>query len=76
MVDPVKESVLPKHSGLLFDAVGVAGGGETVTEVVPAGPVHPFAVAVTEYVPDAKVVTLPIVGFCVEEEKLFGPVHA
>ena len=34
-----------------------------VTATVPAGPSHPFTVAVTEYVPSPAVVTLAIVGF-------------
>ena len=45
------------------------------TAVVPADPVQPFSVALTEYVPEAKVVILPIIGFCKEEEKPLGPVQ-
>ena len=46
------------------------------TTVVPAALVgHPPTVAVTEYVPAASVVTFAIVEFCVEAEKLFGPLH-
>jgi hypothetical protein len=54
------------------EMVGVA---LTVTFVVPAGPVQPFTVAVTEYVPDAKVVAFGIEGFCEFDVKLFGPVQ-
>ncbi len=48
---------------LPFPAVGTEGGVVTATAVVPLGPVHPFAVAVTVYVPALFVATLPIVGF-------------
>ena len=45
----VKLSVLPEQTGELLVAVGAAGNGVTLTEVVPAEPVHPAAeVAVTE----------------------------
>ena len=67
--------VLPVQTGLLLPAVGVAGIGFTVTAVVPATLVQPATVAVTEYVPLAAVVAPLIVGFCVVEEKEFGPVH-
>jgi hypothetical protein len=36
---------------------------------------QPATLAVIEYVPEAKVVTAPIVGFCKAEAKLLGPVH-
>ena len=71
----VRVNVEPAHKGLLLPAVGATGLGLTTTTVVPAGPGHPATVAVTEYVPDAAVVAPAIEGFCVEEEKLFGPVH-
>jgi hypothetical protein len=48
MVLAVKLSVLPAQIGELLDAVGAAGAGLTVTAVVPAEPVHPATVAVTE----------------------------
>ena len=48
----------------------------TVAEVVPAGEVQPFTVAVTLYVPVAAVVALGIVGFWAAEVKPLGPVHA
>ena len=47
-----------------------------VTVVVPAIPVQPFSVAVTEYVPAFTVVAAVMTGFCVGSEKPFGPVHA
>ena len=72
----VRDKVFPEHTGLLLPGVGAAGVWLIVTETVPAGPVHPSTVAVTEYVPDAAVVTLATVGFCDDEEKPFGPVHA
>jgi hypothetical protein len=56
--------------------VGAAGSGLTVTVVPPAGDVHPFTVAATEYAPDAAGVAPAIEGFCWAELKPFGPVHA
>lgn len=47
----------------------------TVTGTVPAPPVQPAAVAVTEYVPEAAVVALTMEGLCTEEVKPFGPVQ-
>ena len=41
-------SVIPVHTGELLDAVGVAGALLIVAVTVPAGPVHPLTVAVTE----------------------------
>jgi hypothetical protein len=60
----------------LLDATGAAGIAFTATEVVPAGPVHPFSVAITEYVPAFAEVIPVMTGFCDAEEKLFGPLHA
>jgi hypothetical protein len=57
-------------------AVGVTGVALTTTFVVPAAEVQPFTVMVTEYVPASAVVALGRVGFCCEEVKPFGPVHA
>ena len=71
----VKFRVLPSHKGPLLLAVGAVGIGFTVTFVVPAGPVHPPAVAVTEYVPLAKVVADTMLGFCNVELNPFGPVQ-
>jgi hypothetical protein len=71
----VKFSVEPAQIGELLEAVGGAGVGLTVTTVVPALPVHPATVAVTEYVPLAATVAFAMEGFCVAEEKLFGPLH-
>ena len=59
----VKLNVCPEHTVLLLPAIGAAGVAFIVTLVVPAVPVHPFSVAVTEYVPVAARVTLTIVGF-------------
>ena len=64
------------QTGPLFPAVGAEGGGVSVTVTVPADPVHPFVVAVTEYVPTLEVVTPVMTGFCDVDEKLFGPLHA
>jgi hypothetical protein len=43
--------------------------------VLPIGPVHPFTVALTEYVPEAFTAAFGIVGFCDEELNPPGPVH-
>lgn len=68
-------NVCPTHIGLLEDGAGVAGIGLTTTAVVPAGPVHPVTVAVTEYVP-APAAVMPVMdGFWEEEVNPFGPVH-
>ena len=70
------EIVAPSQYGPPFDAVGVAGVALTATVVVPAAEVQPLTVTVTEYVPAPAVVALARVGFCSDEVKLFGPVHA
>ena len=57
-------------------AVGVAGIGLTTTFVVPAGEVQPLTVTVSEYVPASPAVAFARVGFCADEVKPFGPVHA
>lgn len=67
--------VLPVHTGVLLDAVGVAGVVFTTTTVVPTPEVHPFAVTVTLYVPAIAVVAFARVGFCNAEAKEEGPVH-
>ena len=67
--------VLPVHTGELPDAVGAAGVGFTVTATVPIAEVHPFAVMVTLYVPDIATVAFVMVGFCIDEAKLLGPVQ-
>src|SRR5437660_1035545 len=46
------------------------------TFVLPAAEVQPFTVTVTEYVPASAVMALEFVGFCADEVKAFGPVHA
>lgn len=48
IVFAVKVKLSPIHKGPLFPATGAAGIALMVTEVVPAGPVHPFSVAITE----------------------------
>src|SRR6185436_1056781 len=70
------EIVPPVQYGPVFEAVGVAGVGFTMTEVVPAAEVQRLTVTVTEYVPASAVVALARVGFCSDEVKPFGPVHA
>jgi len=68
--------VLPVHTGVLLDAVGVAGVAFTTTAVVPIAEVHPFVVIVTLYVPANATVALGRVGFCNAEANAEGPVHA
>jgi hypothetical protein len=80
-VAPVTEGVdsvnnPPTQTGLLLEAVGVAGTGFTTTVVDPAALVHPPADTVTLYVPAAARVTPAIFGFCTAELKPFGPVQA
>jgi hypothetical protein len=41
--------------------------------MVFVAPAHPATVANTEYVPVAAVVVMAMLGFCNEDEKLFGP---
>ena len=71
----VNDNVFPEHTALLLPAAGAPGGGLTVTEAVPAAPVHPFSVAVTEYVPALTMPAEGITGFCCVEVKPLGPVH-
>ena len=59
-----------------MDAAGVAGVAFTTTFVDPAAEVQPFTVMVTEYVPASAVVAFERVGFCADDVKPFGPVHA
>ena len=68
--------VAPSQNGPPLVAVGVAGVALTTTFVVPAAEVQPFTVIVTEYVPESAAVALARVGFCCEEVKPFGPLHA
>ena len=70
------EIVAPAQYGPVFDAVGVAGVALTTTDVVPAAEVQPLTVTVTEYVPASAVAAFERVGFCAEEVKPFGPLHA
>jgi hypothetical protein len=55
--------VLPVHTGVLLDAVGVAGVALITTAVVPTAEVHPFVVTVTLYVPAMATVAFVIDGF-------------
>jgi hypothetical protein len=59
----VKLSVCPVQIGELAPRLGGEGMPKTFTLNVPAGPVHPFTVAVTEYIPVARVVAPGMVGF-------------
>src|SRR5437870_8576270 len=70
------EIVAPSQYGPPLVAVGVAGVALTTTFVVPAAEMQPLTVIVTEYVPASAVVALARVGFCCDDVKPFGPVHA
>jgi len=59
----------------LLDTTGAAGIVFMITVVVPVALVHPFADAVTEYVPAAAVVTFEMLGFCADDVKVLGPVQ-
>ena len=76
IVVAVRLRLFPSHMGELLPAVGAVGIAFTTTVVVPAADVQLLTVAVTLYTPEAAVVAAPMVGFCVDELKLFGPVHA
>jgi hypothetical protein len=70
--DPVVEFGMQRLGG----AVIAADGPLTTAAVAAAGPVQPFTVAVTEYVPDAAGATFAIEGFWRLDAKPLGPVHA
>src|SRR5512140_430652 len=63
------------QTGLLEEAVGVAGAGFTTTLVVPAAEVQLPTVTVTLYVPPLIAAAAGIVGFWRIEVKPFGPVQ-
>ena len=68
--------MVPEHTVVLPVTLLMVGFALTVTLVV-AELTQPFALAtVTVYVPLAAVVALVIDGFCEEDTKLLGPVHA
>jgi catabolite regulation protein CreA len=67
--------VFPLHTGVLLEAVGVAGVVFTTTAVVPVPLVHPLVVTVTLYVPAMATVAFVRVGFWAEDVKEDGPVH-
>ena len=58
-----KFKLVPTHKGPLLVGVGETGIGFTVNVVVPADPVHPATVAVTEYVPAPAKVIPDTMGF-------------
>lgn len=72
----VRLKLPPTQAGELLEAAGADGVWLIVTAMVAVALIaHPGTVADTEYVPEASVVTLPMVGSCMDEEKLFGPVQ-
>src|SRR5436190_769693 len=68
--------VLPVHTGLLLEGVGVDGVALTTTFVVPAAEVQPLTVIVTLYVPASAVAAFERVGFWSADVNPLGPVHA
>ena len=56
--------MLSTHTGLLLDAVGLAGVESITTFTEPGAEVQPFTEMVTLYVPLIAVVKLVLVGFC------------
>jgi hypothetical protein len=72
----VSERVVPEQTETLAGTIGAAVMVFTVTIVVPAEPVHPLTVAVTEYVPLIAAVALALTsGFCSVDVKPLGPVQ-
>jgi len=69
------EIVPPAQYGPLLEGTGAAGGALTTTVVSPAAEVQPLN-TVTEYVPASASVAFARVGFCSDDVKPFGPVHA
>ena len=67
--------VPPQVVGWAGVAEAITGTAFTITLVVPAGDVQPFAVAVTEYIPEAEVVTAANVGFWAFDANGPGPVQ-
>ena len=53
----------PSQTGLFDETAGTEGIGFTTTAKEDEGPVQPFTVAFTEYVPDAVTAALLITGF-------------
>jgi hypothetical protein len=70
-----KLMVEPTQTGELLFGTGAFGEVLIVTDVVPPALGQPATIAYTVYVPAARVVAPVIVGFCVVEVKLFGPVQ-
>lgn len=75
IVSALSCNVWPEQIGVFAVTFGEGGLLLTNSTTVPARLVQPLTVTVTEYVPDAAVVTEGIVGFCRAEEKEFGPLH-
>lgn len=67
--------VFPVQTGVLLDAVGVAGVAFTTTAVVPTPEVQPATVTVTLYVPAIATVAAGRVGFCNADVNAAGPVQ-
>src|SRR5262249_32123611 len=65
-------------AAMAFGAVtiGAVGSLLTVALVVPPDDAHPLTVAVTEYIPLAATVAFEIDGFCCDDVKPLGPIHA
>ncbi len=72
---------LPSFTGLLLVAVTAVGGvhvdtvGVTTTTTVAVAVHVPLDKTVTVYVPAIAIVADEMVGFCVVDTKLFGPLQ-
>ncbi len=75
IVDAVKLKLVPSQTAELFDAVGDAGMGLTITDVLAELLVHCPTVTATEYEPALLAVALLMIGFCCADVKPFGPVQ-
>jgi hypothetical protein len=63
MEEDVRFRLAPSQTGLFDETAGTEGIGFTSTANEDEGPVQPFTVAFTEYVPDAETAALLMTGF-------------
>jgi hypothetical protein len=75
MLTAVRFSVRPTHAGVFAPNAGAEGTARTVTLKVPGRLVHPPLLAVTEYMPVARLEAPVMAGFCEDDVKPLGPVQ-
>ena len=63
MEEDARLRLAPTQTGLFDETTGTEGIGFTSTANEDEGPVQPFTVAFTQYVPDAVTAALLITGF-------------